>query len=283
MRIVQHDYGKARVRLLKVRRRGEIHDVRELTVRVLAEGDFAETYVTGDNRRVLPTDTIKNSVYALARKEPVDRVETFGLALAAHFVASHPPIARVAVDIEEREWLRIATGKGAERRPHPHAFTAGAGRWTAHVTHDRQGGATLESGITDLRVMKTTGSGFEGFPRDAWTTLPETRDRILATEIQARWRWSEHPKDFAAANHAIRDAMLETFATQYSPSVQNTLYLMGQAALAACPQVAEISLSMPNLHCNKVDLSPFKLDNPDEIYVPTDEPHGLIEATLSRE
>jgi len=283
VRIVTHDYGKARVRLLKVRRRGEIHDVRELTVQVLAEGDFAETYVTGDNRRVLPTDTIKNSVYALARKEPVDRIETFGLALAGHFIEGHAPISRVTVDIEEREWVRIPVRKGEQRMPHPHAFTAtGAMRWTAQVARDRKG-ATVESGLIDLRAMKTTGSGFEGFPRDAWTTLPETKDRILATDIRARWRWSEHPKDFAAANHQIRDAMLEAFATEYSPSVQNTLYLMGQAALAACPQVAEISLSMPNLHCNKVDLSPFKLDNPDEIYVPTDEPHGLIEATLARE
>ena len=284
MRIVAHDYGKARVRLLKVRRRGEIHDVRELTVRVMCEGDFAETYVTGDNRRVLATDTMKNSVYAMARREPVDRVETYGLALAEHFVKSHAPIAKVTVDLEEREWVRIDTGKGMERRPHPHAFrSTGAGYWTARVVNDRKSGVTLESGLVDLRVMKTTGSGFEGFPRDAWTTLPETKDRILATEIQARWRWGTHPKDFAAANHTIRDAMLQAFAEQYSPSVQHTLHQMAAAALAACAQVAEIRLSLPNLHCNKVDLSAFDMDNPDEVYVPTDEPHGLIEATLARE
>lgn len=285
VRIVQHDYGKARVRVLKVRRRGDVHDVRELTVQVLAEGDFAETYVTGDNRRVLPTDTIKNTVYALARKESVDRIETFALALADHFLARHAPIQRVRVEIVERAWARITTRQGEHRLPHPHSFVAaGAESWVATVVRDRDALPVRHSGFDGLRVMKTTGSGFEGYARDEWTTLPETKDRILATEVVARWLWGDAPPaDFAAANSAIRDAMLEVFANEYSPSVQNTLLLMGQAALDRCAQVREIRLSMPNLHANRVDLAPLGLDNPNEIFVPTDEPHGLIEATLARE
>lgn len=281
VRIEHHRYGKAQVRLVRVRRRGEIHDVREITVRVLCEGAFEETYLTGDNAKVLPTDTMKNTVYALAREYEVDRVERFGETLANHFLAEHAPISRVTVDLEEQPWVRIRTNGPRGPEPHPHAFERGAGIGTATVTADRRG-LVFASGLRDLNVMKTTGSGFEGFPKDDFTTLAETRDRIFATSVTAVWEWSKPPGDFANANSQVRDAMLGAFAGEYSPSVQFTLRAMAEAAMAKVPEIARVSLSLPNRHCLLVDLKPFGLENPNEVFVATDEPHGLIEGTFAR-
>lgn len=281
VRIEHHRYGKARVRLVRVRRRGDVHDVREVTVRVLCEGAFDDTYLTGDNAGVLPTDTMKNTVYGLAREHEVERVERFGEALAKHFLAAHAPIARVTVDLEEHPWVRLRVDGPRGPEPHPHAFERGTGLGTATVTADRRGVA-FASGLRDLTVMKTTGSGFEGYPKDRFTTLPETRDRIFATSVTATWEWSRPPADFAVANSRAREAMLDAFASEYSPSVQFTLRAMAEAAMAKVPEIARVSLSLPNRHCLLVDLKPFGLDNPNEVFVATDEPHGLIEGTFTR-
>jgi urate oxidase len=280
--LVRHDYGKARVRVLKVRRRGKVHDVREITVRVALQGAFEESYTRGDNASVLPTDTMKNTVYALARQDPVDRIEGFGLTLARQFL-EHRPVARATIELEECPWTRVVVAGRQGREPHPHAFIRAASeRWCARVEQDREE-TRIESGVTGLRVMKTTGSGFAGFPRDQYTTLQETDDRILATDMDAHWRWAEAPSDYAVSSSLARDAMLEVFANDFSPSVQATLHAMAEAALARVPQIGEIRISLPNLHYLRVDLSPFGLDNPGEVFIPTDEPHGLIEATLARE
>jgi len=281
VRIEHHRYGKARVRLVRVRRRGDIHDVREFTVRVMCEGDFDETYTTGDNARVLPTDTMKNTVYGLAREYELERAELFGETLARDFLATHAPITRVTVDLEEHPWVRIRVAGARGPEPHPHAFERGTGVWTATVVADRRG-VTFASGVRDLTIMKTAGSGFEGYPKDRFTTLPETRDRIFATSVAATWQWSKPPADFAVANSQVRDAMLAAFATEYSPSVQFTLRVMAEAAMAKVPEVERVSLSLPNKHCLLVDLKPFGLDNPNEVFVATDEPHGLIEGTFAR-
>jgi urate oxidase len=282
-RIQHHDYGKARVRLVRVRRRGEIHDLRELTVRVMLEGAFEGTYLTGDNASVLPTDTMKNTVYGLAKEKGVERLETFGLDLAAHFLATHAPTSRAIIDLEEPDWVRIMAPGARGLEPHPHAFRlAGTEVWTATIRAER-GAETIESGLRGLRLLKTTASGFEGYPRDRFTTLKETRDRIFASEIEAVWTWRERPKDFAVENDRAREALMQTFAAAYSPSVQFTLHEMAKAVLDRCPAIGTVRLSMPNLHCLPVDLSPFGLQNDGEIFVPTSEPHGLIEATVSRE
>ncbi len=284
MRIEHHRYGKARVRLVKVRRRGEVHDLRDLTVRVLCEGDFEASCVSGDNRDVLPTETMKNMVYALARTDPVDRIESFGLALARLVLAEHAPVRRAIVRIEEAPWVRIAVRGSAGPEPHPHAFARpGSERGVAEVVIERGGTERVASGLRGLRVAKTTASGFEGFPQGRFTTLQETRDRMFSTEVGATWWWSKEPGDWAVENSRIRDAMLQAFASEYSPSAQYTLHRMGQAALDACVQVAKIHLALPNLHCIPVDLAPFGLENPNEVFVPTDEPYGFIEATLARE
>jgi urate oxidase len=269
-------YGKSRVRLVKLRRSREPHEIVDLTIDVLLEGAFDAVYVDGDNAACLATDTMKNTVYALARQDPIVSVESFGLRLAEHFIAT-PQVARVRISAIEHRWDRLTV----DGRPHPHAFVQPGGeQWTADVTCERDR-RELVSGLANLVVLKTTDSAFAGFPRDRFTTLPETTDRILATSVTASWRYASASADFSARDR-IRTALLETFAAHDSRSVQHTLYAMGEAALAACSEIVEITLSLPNRHHLLVDLAPFGLDNPNEIFVATDQPYGLIEATIRR-
>jgi urate oxidase len=269
-------YGKSRVRLVKVRRGADSHDVIDLTLDVALEGAFEPVYVDGDNSGCLATDTMKNTVYAFARQDPLDHAESFVTRLAAHF-SSKPGVSLVRIETAEHPWTRLAAGG----RPHPHAFArAGTEEWTTVVTRDA-GGTSIASGLRGLVVLKTTDSAFAGFPRDEYTTLPETRDRLLATSIAATWRYAAGFSDFAQRS-AVRSALVETFAAHRSESVQQTLYAMGEAALGACGGVVDIQLSLPNRHHLLVDLRPFGLDNPNEIFVATEEPFGLIEARVSR-
>jgi urate oxidase len=269
-------YGKSRVRLVKVKRSSDFHQLVDLTVDVQLEGAFDAVYVEGDNRACIATDTMKNTVYALARQDPLDCVETFGQRLAAHFVAL-AGVARARITAVEQPWHRLS----AAGRPHPHAFVqAGEEQWTTVVSHDASGSRVV-SGLTNLVVLKTTDSGFAGFPRDRFTTLPDTDDRILATSLTATWTYRQGSPDFGGRDR-IRAALVETFAAHISRSVQHTLYAMGEAALAACRDIVDITLAMPNRHHLLVDLTPFGVDNPNEIFVATDIPYGLIEATVIR-
>jgi len=269
-------YGKSRVRLVKISRSRDPHEVVDLTIDVQLEGAFDAVYVDGDNSACLATDTMKNTVYALARRDPIASVEAFALRLADHF-AAQPAVARARISAFEHRWDRLAV----DGRPHPHAFAQPGGeQWTTVVTRDAHG-ADVVSGLTNLVVMKTTDSAFAGFPRDGLTTLPEAGDRILATSITASWRYRAPTIDFSARDR-VRRALVETFAAHISLSVQHTLYAMGEAALAACPEVTEITLTLPNRHHLLVDLQPFGMDNPNEIFVATDQPYGLIEATIRR-
>ena len=275
-------YGKSRIRLVKLRRPSssgqaqESHDIVDLTIDVQLEGAFEDVYVDGDNSPCLPTDTMKNTVYALARHDPIDHVERFAARLADHFAAK-AGVSRARISAAESRWDRLSAGG----RPHPHAFIqSGPEQWTAVVTRDA-GGVSVTSGLTNLVALKTTDSAFAGFPRDEYTTLPEASDRILATAMTAAWTYCRGATDYAARER-IRAALLEAFAAHDSESVQHTLYAMAEAALAASAEVTEITLTMPNRHHLLVDLTPFGLDNPNEIFVATDQPFGLIEATVRR-
>jgi urate oxidase len=281
--LVSNRYGKSRIRLVKVRRpagraRGvdTPHEIVDLTIDVQLEGAFHSVYTDADNRSCLPTDTMKNTVYAMARQEPIAHVEVFAVRLADHF-ASKPGVARARISAAEAQWDRLTSGG----RPHPYAFVlSGAEQWTTVAVRDEDG-LHIASGLTNLSVMKTADSAFAGFPRDEYTTLAETRDRILATSITAVWKYRQGIRDFAARDQ-IRSALVETFASHKSESVQHTLYAMAQAAIAANGDVTEITLTLPNRHHLLVDLAPFGLDNPNEIFVATEEPYGLIEATVRR-
>jgi len=272
-------YGKCRIRLVKVHRppqRDAPHDVVDLTIDVQLEGDFDDVYTRGDNKTCLPTDTMKNTVYAMARREPLSDVETFAMKLATHFAAT-PGVTRAAIHATQTPWSRIAVGG----RPHPHAFVQAATEaWTANVTCDARG-LEVASGVINLVVLKTTDSAFTGYSRDEYTTLAETRDRILATSVTANWKYQRGMTDFSARDR-IRSALIETFAAHQSESVQHTLYAMAEAAIAAAASVIEITLTLPNRHHLLVDLTPFGLDNPNEVFVATDQPYGLIEATVRR-
>ena len=284
MRLASQNYGKQHVRVLKVLRPassdlGSRHEVKELDVGVRLEGAFELSYSAADNSNVVPTDTLKNTVQVLAHEHLGVETEPFALLLARHLLERYAQIERVTIETSERLWARMEVGG----RPHDHAFSGQAARPLVEVVADRGRDPVLTSGIADLLVMKSTGSGFAGFPRDEYTTLPEVSDRILATEIEGRWRYSETPPSYAAANREILGAMLRAFAVPYSPSVQATLYGMAEAALSACAEIDQIALKLPNKHYLPANLAPFGLDATGVSFVPTDQPHGLIEATLSRE
>jgi urate oxidase len=288
-------YGKSRVRVLKVLRTGTTHTVKELSVDVALEGDFETSFTRADNSRVVPTDTMKNLVNALAHEHLGGESEPFARQVAGCLLDRYPQVSRVTLSLDERAWARLEV----DGTPHPHSFVQrDRARWCVRLVSRREpsdstasepapaAGAghehRLESGIRDLLIMKSTGSGFEGFPRCEHTTLPETTDRILASALTATWRWHATPSSYAAANERIVRAMLGPFASRYSPSVQATLFEMGSAALEACPEIEAITIAMPNLHCLRIDLSAFGRENANELFVPTDEPHGQIEATISR-
>jgi urate oxidase len=274
-----NQYGKAEIRLLHVRRDGEPqaqHAITDLNVSVTLAGQLTATHLSGDNAAVLSTDAQKNTVYAFAKEHGVDAIEDFALLLARHFVASQAAISFVRVTVEQYPWERLDG----------HSF-ARSGREirTATVSHDGTD-SWVVSGLRDLTVLKSAGSEFWGFPRDRYTTLAETSDRILATAVQARWR---HARPVPAAPgwtesyRAAREAMLAAFSGTYSYSLQQTLFAMGQRVLDGQPEIAEIRLALPNKHHFEVDMSPFGLVNEGEVFWISDRPYGLIEGTVTRD
>lgn len=276
--LAQHSYGKSRIRVTKVTRLAERHEVRELTIEIQLEGDFASSYTGGDNSLIIPTDTMKNVAYALAKEHPLESIEDFGSAIANHFLEHHPHVERVTIRIVEQPLDRIEV----DGRGHPHAFCGLRHETRTSTVRGWRGGLRIESGIDELFLLKSTGSTFTGFLRDRYTTLPDASDRILATILKAEWLYTTAPANWVVARMKIRQALLETFAGHQSLSAQQTLYAMGAAALEACPQIDRITLTMPNKHRILVDLQPFGLENANEVFLATDEPHGTITGTLQR-
>ena len=280
-----NSYGKSRVRMMKVIRdnKTQRHDVHELTVDVALEGDFEAVHTRGDNSKCLPTDTMKNTVYALGLEHPLDSIESFALHLANYFVENHGQVSAARVRIAETPWSRM-TVRG---RAHQHSFVhGGAERSTCEVIATREYEGVL-SGIKGLVILKSTNSAFSGYPKDRYTSLQETRERIFCTSVTATWNYPRMAAGavfgrFNAIREKVRRALLDTFADHKSESVQQTLFAMGEAALNACPEIDQIRLSLPNKHYLLVNLSQFGPKNENEIFTPTDEPHGLIEATVER-
>ena len=279
VKIVQNNYGKSRVRLMKVERVGDTHHLQNLNVKIAFEGDFDDIHIDGDNSKCLPTDTMKNTVYALAAQTPgIEEIECFGLRLARHFLGENEQVLRVHIDIIEHKYTRIPV----DGEPHPHSFTKSGGeKRTTSIRADRDG-ESVESGLEDLTVIKTTKSGFAGFTKDKYTTLPEVTDRIFCTSVKANWRYSRPEAATEYLWNSVRNTILETFANHDSLSVQHTLYAMGEAVLANHKDVVEIAFSLPNIHCIPVDVTRFGEQENHAIFWPTVEPHGLIEARLSR-
>jgi urate oxidase len=277
--LTANSYGKSRVRLTKVTRTGDRHDLMELSVDVALEGAFEDSYTAGDNTSVVATDSMKNTVYVLAKEHPIEAIESFAATMGEHYLKTYPHVSGATIDIAQAKWARIQAGGN----PHTHPFGGGGDeKRTAQAVCTRSG-TKITAGIEDLLVLKTTDSAFKGFVRDRYTTLKETDDRIFATSISATWTYAAGAKtDFNKTFDAVRAMILETFAANMSLAVQQTLYEMGEKILASVPSVEEVAIVMPNKHRLLVDLKAFGLENRNEIFVPTDEPYGMIRGVIRR-
>ncbi len=273
-----NQWGKAEVRLVRVDRSRPRHEITDVNVSSQLRGGQEATHREGDNSRCVATDTQKNTIYAFAR-DGVGAIEDFAIRLGQHFVEDFEWIEGGRWEIEQYSWNRIETSDGE----HDHAFVRNNQETRTTVVQRDGDEVFVVSGLTDLVVLKSTGSEFHGFPRDAYTTHGETQDRVLATSVTAWWRWTDADVDFDARYPVVRDLLLATFAQVHSLALQHTIFAMGRAVLEACDDVAEVRLSCPNKHHFLVDLEPFGLDNPGEVFVAADRPYGLIEATVTRE
>jgi urate oxidase len=275
-------YGKSRVRLSRITRNGDRHEFNEWTVHVMLYGDFETSYTEADNSKVLPTDTMKNTVYFVARGSKATTIEAFAMELGDYFLNNNGQVSKASIVVEEKAWERMMVDGAADAT----TFKLGGPELnTAFAVRERSKPWEVTSGVDGLTILKTTKSAFTGYVVDKLTTLKPATDRIFGTRATVEWDFApEKPgkTDFAATRERIVAALMKTFAGHNSMSVQHTLYDMGKAALEAAPEIARIHLSMPNLHHLLADLSPFGLDNPNHIFVPIDEPHGTIEATIER-
>jgi urate oxidase len=273
-----NQYGKAEVRLVRIDRDTPRHEITDLNVTSQLRGDFASAHTEGDNSRVVATDTQKNTVYAFAR-DGVGAPEDFLLRLGRHFTGEFDWVTGGRWEAEQYTWSRIPV----DGQDHDHSFVRGGTETRSTVVTFDGDEATVISGLHDLAVLKSTGSEFHGFPRDRYTTLVETNDRILATSVTTKWRYNRLDLDFDETFTDVRRLLLEAFAQTHSLALQQTLFEMGKRVLEAHPEIDEIKFSMPNLHHFVVDLTPFGLDNPNEVFYAADRPYGLIEATVQRE
>lgn len=281
--LADDQYGKAETRLVRIYRDTARHEIRDLNVSTALRGDFARAYTDGDQASVLPTDSQKNTCFAYAKEKGVAAIEEYALALARHFTGDIASVRRAHVGVEEYSWERVSAGGSG----HPHAFVrSGQEVRTTAVTADITSGGErtwVISGLRDLVVLKSTGSEFTGFYKDRYTTLPEAKDRVLATSLTARWRYAGTGIGWDEAFWQVRQVMLERFASLHSRALQQTLWEMGSAVLAARDDIAEIRLSAPNKHHFLVDLAPFGLQNPGEVFHADDRPYGLIQCAVARE
>jgi urate oxidase len=277
-----NQYGKAEthvVRVVKGGPGGATHAIKDMTVTIALAGDFEATHLTGDNSKVVPTDTQKNTVFAFAKEHPDGEIEDFALRLARHFVGDFDSVRRARVSVAEQPWARISAGG----KPSMHAFERVGSEKRLTTVTCTQDSEWVVSGLIEMALLKTAGSEFWGYPTDRYTTLAETHDRVLATAVDARWRYSRPDVDWGGAHAEARRLLVEAFATKHSLSLQQTLYAMGAAVLEEVADIAEIRLSMPNKHHFVVDLKPFGLENDNEVFYASDRPYGLIEGTVTRD
>jgi len=278
-RLGANRYGKAHVRLSRITRSGDRHDFNEWAVGVLLHGDFESSFTDADNSKILPTDTMKNTVYSIARNSSAATIEEFAMELGDYLLSNNPQVSKTSVDIEERNWKRLKVDGEHDAT----SFKLGGPELqTVHADRERGGGWVITSGVDGLTILKTTKSAFAGYIKDRLTTLKPATDRILGTRATITWDYVSATQKFSEVRARIIAALLKEFAAHQSMSVQHTLFDMGKAALANAPEIARIHLTMPNLHHLLADLSPFGQDNPNHIFVPIDEPHGYIEATIER-
>ncbi|MGA7109759.1 MAG: urate oxidase [Terracidiphilus sp.] len=278
-RLGDNRYGKSRVRLSRITRRADHHDFNEWSVEVLLQGDFETSFTEADNSKILPTDTMKNTVYSIARDSKAETIEEFAMELGDYLLNNNPQVTKASVEIAEKNWERLVVNGPAEAT----TFKLGGPEMQTVLAARAKGGTwSVTSGIDGLTILKTTKSAFTGYIKDKLTTLKPAADRIFGTRARVTWEYSSPTPRYAEVRSRIVAALLKEFAAHHSMSVQHTLFDMGKAALASAPEIVRITLAMPNLHHLLADLSPFGQDNPNHIFVPIDEPHGSIEATIER-
>jgi urate oxidase len=278
-RLGENCYGKARVRVSRITRHADRHEFNEWSVGVLLHGDFEASFTDADNSNILPTDTMKNTVYSIARRSSAITIEDFAAELGDYFLNNNPQISRAAIEIKEKAWERMIV----DGTPDATTFKlSGPELQTVHAERNQDGAWMVSSGIDGLTILKTSKSAFTGYIKDRLTTLKPATDRIFGTRATIRWEHGSLKTNYADIRTRVIATLLKVFAEHDSMSVQHTLFAMGKAALDAVPEIARIHLTMPNLHHLLADLSPFGQDNPNHIFVPIDEPHGYIEATIER-
>jgi urate oxidase len=279
IKLTKNAYGKNAINLSKIIRHADHHEFRQISVNVSLQGDFETAHTIGDNSKILPTDTQKNTVYALAKEHFTSSIESFGLQLANHFVSNNSQVSKCTIEITEHLYSSLSF----DGKPHPYAYISNGNEKHTAVVEQSPDNRLVTSGIKDLLILKTTDSGFEHYIKDQYTTLKETSDRILATNCEASWKYNSHQLDFASFYDNIGHCLLKTFAHRKSLSVQHTLYDMGEEVLNQFNEVEEISFIMPNKHHILFNLEQFGMENKNEIFVATDEPFGYITGTVSRE
>jgi len=278
MPLVSHTYGKARVRVMRIHRAGAHHEPRELTIQAMIKGDFSRAFTDADNSNCISTDTVKNVVNVVARENLALDNEPFCVALAQKFFQEYPQVDSVSINALETKWVRLTV----DGVPHEHSFVLDNNGKNSVKLEATRNSTAIASGVAGFTFMKSTNSGWDNYVKDRYTTILETRDRMCATAMDASWRWQSAPASYTATNAKVIDTMLKVFASTYSESVQDSLYRMGTAALAAVPEISDISLACPNKHYLLINLDAFKMDNNNQVFLPTDEPHGQIECTVGR-
>lgn len=275
----EQQYGKAESRVVRIYRDGPRHEIRDLNVSTAMRGPFDPAHLIGDQSNVLPTDTQKNTAFAFAKSHGIDSIEHYGLELARHFVRDVVPVNGARIEIEEFAWERAVV----DGVPHDHTWMrAGRETRTAAVTVDATGEYVI-GGFKDLIILKSTGSEFAGFLKDEYTTLQETKDRVMATSLVAKWRFASSDVDWNAVYPEVKAIMIREFATLQSRALQQTLWHMGSAVIEQIPSIVEVRLTAPNKHHFVVDLAPFGLNNHGEVFIAADRPYGLIEAQVLRD
>jgi urate oxidase len=275
----KNQYGKAENRLVRIYRDQPRHEIHDVNVSTCLRGDFSAAHLAGDQSEVLPTDTQKQTIYAYAKEKGLTSIEDYGLTLARHFVGDVEPVQGARVEIDEYAWERVIVD-GAE---HDHTWVRkGQEVRTAAITVDADG-EWVVGGLKDLIILKSTGSEFAGFLSDPYTVLEPTHDRVMATSLVAQWRFTTTEVDWEATYVGVKAQLTKQFAVVQSLALQQTLFEMGRAVLEAYPTIAEVRLSAPNRHHFVYDLSPFGVDNPNEVFHADDRPYGLIQATVARD
>jgi urate oxidase len=278
MTTLSHSYGASQIRLLRVTRRGDRHDLRDLVIAVNVEGDVEEAFTKGDNELLLPADTLRNTVNAIARDESLREIEELGLALAAHFMEHQPQFGRVRIDLSQQPWTRLAVGGRAQGQ----AFTAAnSERRTASITSNGTQ-VSVAAGLTDFAIMKTAGAAFEGYLADQFTTVEAEKERVLAVSAEARWTYLHDEVAFGVYYEGIRDLLIEAFVQQLSRSAEHTAHAMASMVLSSYADVGDVTVRLRQRSLPLVELAPFGLDNPHVLFRPEDAPELTAEVTLSR-